>query len=121
MSSLTDITMALQIFGISIVSLAGLLLLIRIFERILRRLALHHVTSTDLDLIGKRAVVTSTIRPTRPGKINCRDAAGAECVVEACSDHVIHRGRVVLITAVESGRLRVLPVPGEAAARGRAE
>ena len=120
MNNLADITNTLQYIGITLTALAVALLLVRVLEMILRRLARHHVTSTDLDLIGRRAVTTATIRPTRPGKIYCRNAAGQDCIAGACSDHVIRRGQDVLISAVEGGCLRVVPMKTEPPAEGTA-
>jgi len=108
MSNLTEITNTLRIIGTALAGLAIVLVILRILEVILRRLARHHVTSTDLDLIGRRAIVMATIRPARPGKIRCQNAAGQDCIAEASSDQLIRRGQEVLISAIESGCLRVV-------------
>ena len=105
MFNLSQMTQILYMILVSVASLAGLLLIITIVERVLRRLARHHVTSTDLDHIGRKATVTQTIRPGRVGKVLCSDM-----IAEATADQVIRRGRDVLITAIDSGRFRVRPV-----------
>ncbi|HAL73507.1 MAG TPA: hypothetical protein DCM45_00265 [Clostridiales bacterium] len=108
MNNLTEITNTFKIIGIALAALAAVLAILRVWEVIMRRLARHHVTSTDLDLIGRRAIVMATIRPKRPGKIRCQNAAGQECIAEASSDQLIRRGQEVLISAIESGCLRVV-------------
>lgn len=113
MNNLDDITTAIQFLGTTIAALVVLLLLFRLLELVLRRLARHHINSTDLDLIGRRAVVTSTIRPSRPGKITCRNTAGTDCVAAACSDHLVRRGQNVLVSAIEGDCLRVVPTDVE--------
>lgn len=118
MNSLTEITSTLRIIGTALAGLAVVLVIIRVSEMILRRLARHHVTSTDLDLIGRRAIVMATIRPTRPGKIRCKNAAGQDCIAEASSDQLIRRGQEVLISAIESGCLRVVLIETSPGAGG---
>lgn len=116
MNNLTEITNTLRIIGIALAALAVVLLVFRVMEIFLRRLARHHVTSTDLDLIGRQAVVMATIRPARPGKIRCQNASGQECIAEASSDHLVRRGEAVLITAIEGGCLRVVTLETPAGA-----
>ena len=118
MNSLTEITSTLRIIGTALALLAIVLVILRASEVILRRLARHHVTSTDLDLIGRRATVVATIRPTRPGKIRCQNAAGQDCFAAASSDQLIRRGQEVLISAIESGCLRVVLLESSPGAGG---
>lgn len=108
--NLTEITAILQTLGIGIVVLAVLLLLIRILEIFMRRLAQRHVDNTDLDIIGRQAVVTATIRPRKPGKVSCKDHNGADLLAEASSDQVLRRGQKVLINAINGRQLRVSPL-----------
>lgn len=108
MANLADITNTLRYLSVAAGIMAGLLILVKAAEAVLRLLARHHVTRTDLDLIGREAVVTSTIRPTRPGKIYCQNVSGEDCVADALSDRVIRRGEDVLITAIEETGLRVV-------------
>ncbi len=107
--SVTELTQIFQIIGHSMIILGVLLIGAIIAERILKRLARHHVASTDLDLIGKAAVVTHTIRPDRPGQIYYQNDDGEDYVAEAVSDQIIRRGEDVLIIANEAGQLRCLP------------
>jgi membrane protein implicated in regulation of membrane protease activity len=109
MNNISEITTIFLSIGIAVLALTALLVLILTAERFLRRMARHHVTSTDLDLIGKQAVVTHTIRPNRPGRIYCQNEKNEDCIAEASSDRIIRRGSFVLVTALESGVLRVRP------------
>jgi membrane protein implicated in regulation of membrane protease activity len=114
-SNMAEITLIFQAIGLCIIALAILLVVINVLLVILRRLARRHAANTDLDLIGRRAVVSHTIRPSKPGKILCRTGGGEAVTAEASSDSIIRRGQVVLITSIEGGRLRVLQT--EAAAK----
>lgn len=108
--NLTDITEILQTLAIGIAVLALLLLVIRILEIFMRRLAQRHVDNTDLDIIGRQAVVTATIRPRKPGKVSCHDQTGAEFLAEASSDQMLRRGQKVMINAINGHQLRVSPL-----------
>lgn len=108
--TMSEITFFLTLFSIGFAVLALLLLLIKVLLTILRRMARRHVSRTDLDLIGLRAVVTHTIKPRRPGKIRCLTAAGDPLVAAASSDNMIRSGTTVMITAISQGYYHVLPV-----------
>ncbi len=110
MNNLTDIAMILQNIGIGLAVLAVLIVLIRIAEAVLRHFARRHAANTDLDLIGRRAVVSHTIRPRKAGKIVCTDTDGVEIEAEATSDRSIKHGSPVVITAIDGGKLRVSPI-----------
>lgn len=113
MPTLSQMTQIFYLLGIAAIILAGLLVVIAITEKILRRLAGSHISSTDLDSIGRKAVVTQTIRPGRPGKVHYQNASAQDIISEAVSDRVIRRGSKVLITAIDKSFFRVQLLPGE--------
>jgi membrane protein implicated in regulation of membrane protease activity len=107
-SNMAEITLIFQAIGLCIIALAVLLAVANSLVFILRRLARRHAANTDLDLIGRRAVVSHTIRPRKPGQILCQTGDGEAVTAEASSDCILRRGQDVLITSIEGGRLRVL-------------
>lgn len=104
--SVEEITYTLQFLGFLIAILLVLLVLLRILVRILRRMAMHRVSLTDQDLIGQEAVVTKTVRNSRPGNIAC-EWQGDKRTGPAVSDQTIRPGQKVLITAADQGVYRV--------------
>ncbi len=108
--TMVETTFLLQWLVIAFAVLLVLLIMINLLLRMMRRLARHHVSRTDLDLIGIRATVTHTIRPRKPGKIRCQIKDEDSMVVEAMSDSAIRSGRQVLITAISQGKFRVVPI-----------
>jgi membrane-bound ClpP family serine protease len=109
-NSLNGLITIMKWIALAILVLSALSILLKILVSIYQNAARRHVWQTDLDLIGKRARVTRTIRPWRPGQVCFREEAKEPVFAEAVCDKMIARGSPVLITAIREGRLRVLPV-----------
>lgn len=88
--------------------LMGLLLVVYGLTRWLSWLTRRTVHQTDLDLIGREATVTRSIRPHHIGRITCQDGEQSR-VFSASGAQQMPVGTVVLITAFDQGVARTIP------------
>ncbi len=107
-----EITFFLKFFGITLSGMAGLLVLLSGLIHLMRRLVRHHVSESDLDLIGQEAVVIKSIRPKKSGQIRCSTAEGIK-EADAVGTELIKSGSRVLITAAEHNQFRVRKLTGD--------
>jgi membrane protein implicated in regulation of membrane protease activity len=104
--SIGEITFYLNLFAISFIVIALLLLLVNVAIWILRAMARRQAVQNDLDQIGHTALVVKTIRPDRPGQIRYQIADDIH-LAYAEADRTIRNGHVVLILSVSRNRFRV--------------
>ncbi|MEA4888074.1 MAG: NfeD family protein [Clostridiaceae bacterium] len=107
-----EITFFLKFFGMTLSGMAGLLMLLSGLIYLMRRLVRHHVSESDLDLIGQEAVVIKSIRPKKSGQIRYSTAEGMK-EADAVGTELIKSGSRVLITATERHQFRVRKLAGE--------
>lgn len=101
-----EITFYLNLFAISLLVIAVLLVLVNVAIWILRAIARRQAAQNDLDQIGHTALVVKTIRPDRPGQIRYQTENDIR-LANAEADRTIRNGHVVLILSVSRNRFRV--------------